>query len=76
MIANKLPSAIDWTIIPDEHMNIDSQLDDWEDIVEDDADIQGEVDKTAARHATLQTTILWVILIFLLFFFSLLSILL
>jgi hypothetical protein len=79
MIANKEPSAVDWTIIPDipdtsifdEYMNIDSQLDEWEDVVEDDVDtdMQDEMDKTAARHATLQTTIRCVILIFLHFFF-------
>ena len=82
MIANKSPSAIDWTIIPnnpdtptlDEYMNIDSELDEWEDVVEDDivTDMQDEMDKTAARHATLQTTILYVILIPY-FFFSLLK---
>jgi hypothetical protein len=58
MIANKSPSAIDWTIIPnipdasilDEYMNIDSQFDEWEDVVEDDAvtDMQDEIDKTVA----------------------------
>jgi hypothetical protein len=79
MIANKSPSDIDWTIIPnnpdtsnlDEYMNIDSQLDEWEDVVEDDVvtDMQDETDQTAARHTTLQTTILCVILIFLLFSF-------
>jgi len=68
MIANKSPSAIDWTIIPDipdtsilnEHMNINSQLDEWEDVIEDDGvtDTRDEMDKTTARHATLQSTIL------------------
>ena len=79
MIANKSPSAIDWTIVPDmpdtsilnEYMNIDLQLNEWKDVVEDDVvtDIQGEMDKTAARHATLQTTVLYVILIFLIYSF-------
>jgi len=80
MIANKSPSAIDWTIISDipdasilneyMNMNIDLQFDEWEDVVEDDAvtNMQDEIDKTAARHATLQTTILCIILIFLPFF--------
>ena len=86
MIANKSPSMIDWTIIPDipdasilnEYMNIDSQFDEWEDVIEDDAvtDMQDEIDKTVARHATLQTTILCVILIFLPFFSFLFLILL
>jgi len=79
MIANKSPSVIDWTIISnipnayilDEYMNIDLQYDEWKDVVEDDVvtDMQDEIDKTVARHATLQTTILYVILIFLPFFF-------
>ena len=52
-------SEIDWTIIPENRytpildkdmMNIDSQLDEWENVVEDDV-----VDNTATRHAALQT---------------------
>lgn len=80
MIANKSSSEIDWAIIPDnpdtpmldDYMNTDLQLDEWEDVVEDDVviNMQDEMDKTATRHATLQTTILCVILIFLTFFFS------
>jgi hypothetical protein len=79
MIANKSPSAIDWTIIPnmpdtsilDKYININLQLNEWEDVIEDDVvtDIQGEMDKTAAQHATLQTTILYIILIFLIYYF-------
>lgn len=73
IMANKSPSEIDWTIIPEnpdtpildeDMMNIDSQLDEWENVVEDDV-----VDNTAA-HASMQTTILCVILIFLHFFSS------
>jgi hypothetical protein len=56
MIANKSPSAIDWTIIPnipntsilDKYMNIDSQLDKWEDVVEDDVVIDMQDEMTAA----------------------------
>jgi hypothetical protein len=83
MIANKPPDIVDWTIIPDnadtfapdEYMDVDLQLDEWEDVVEEDLtiDIQDEVDrKMAARHTSLQTTITCVILIFLcnFFFFS------
>lgn len=79
IIANKPSSVIDWTIISDipdatilnEYMNINSQVDEWEDVIEDDGitDMQDEMDKTAVRDATLQTTILCVILIFLLFLF-------
>jgi hypothetical protein len=40
-MANKLPGAIDWTIIPDvsednnDYMDIDPPLDEWEDIIEE-----------------------------------------
>ena len=72
MIANKSPGVVDWTIIPDnpdtsfldEYMDIDLQLDEWEDVVEDDLtiDMQDGTDKkTAARHASLQTTITCVV---------------
>jgi len=61
MIANKSPSAIDWTIISDipntsildEYMNIDSQLNKWEDVVEDNVVIDMQDEMTAAQHATL-----------------------
>jgi hypothetical protein len=82
MIANKSPGVVDWTIIPnnpdasilDEYMDVDShsQLDEWEDIVEEDItiDMQGEMDnKTAVRHTSLQTMITCVIPIFLWFLF-------
>jgi len=64
MLANKSPGVVDWTVIPDnpdtsildEYMDIDSQLDEWEDIVEEDItiDMEGEMDKKmAARHSSL-----------------------
>jgi hypothetical protein len=75
MIANKTPGVIDWTVIPDnpdtsildEYMDVDSQLNEWEDVVEEDLAIgmQDETDKKmAARHASLQTTITCVVPIF------------
>ncbi len=80
MLANKSPGVVDWTVIPDnpdtsildEYMDIDSQLDEWEDIVEEDItiDMEGETDKKmAARHSSLQTTITCVVPTFLCFFF-------
>jgi hypothetical protein len=83
MIANKSPGVVDWTVIPDnldtsildEYMDIDSQQNEWEDVVEDDLtiDMQDGMDTTtAARHARLQTTITCVVPHFpaLFFFFS------
>ena len=78
MIAGKSLSEVDWTIIPDipntsildEYMNTVSQMDEWEDVVEDDLaiDVHDEMDKTAARQTILQTTIMCIILIFLCLF--------
>jgi len=78
MIAGKSLSEVDWTIIPDipntsildEYMNTVSQMDEWEDVVEDNLaiDVHDEMDKTAARQTTLQTTITCIILIFLCLF--------
>lgn len=84
MIANKSPDVVDWTIIPDnldtstfnEYMDIDLQLDEWEDVIEEDltTDMRDETDKKmAARLASLQTTITCVVSIFLHFFSSFLN---
>ena len=78
MIAGKSPSEVDWTIIPDipntsildEYMNTVSQMDEWEDVVEDNLaiNVHDEMDKIVVQQTTLQTTITCVILIFLCLF--------
>jgi hypothetical protein len=84
MIANKSPGVIDWTVIPDnldtsildEYMDIDSQQNEWKDVIEDDLtiDMQDGMDTTtAARHARLQTTIMCVVPHFPALFFSFLN---
>lgn len=84
MIANKSPDVVDWTIIPDnldtstfnKYMDIDLQLNEWEDVIEEDltTDMRDETDKKmAARLASLQTTITCVVSIFLHFFSSFLN---
>ena len=78
MIAGKSLSEVDWTIIPDipntsildEYMNTVSQMDEWEDVVEDNLaiNVHDEMDKIVVQQTTLQTTITCVILIFLCLF--------
>ena len=46
MVANREPGAIDWEIIPEapvynDSMDIDSNLDEWEDIFEENMDPKG-----------------------------------
>jgi hypothetical protein len=74
IIASKSPSKVDWAIIPDipeasilnKYMNINSQMDEWEDVIENDVviNMQDKMDKTAAQQTTLQTTIMCVIFSF------------
>jgi len=53
IMANKSPSAIDWTIIPDvsnvygDQMNMDPHLDEWEDVTEEEL-VAGEGHKQMA----------------------------
>ncbi len=78
MIAGKSLSEVDWTIIPDipdtsildKYMNTVSQMDEWEDVVEDNLaiNVHDEMDKIVVQQTTLQTTITCVILIFLCLF--------
>jgi len=63
MIANQEPDTIDWEIVPDasypnDPMDVDSHLDDWEDIVEEDLGAEGQtVGQRVTQHARLQAII-------------------
>jgi len=59
MIANKLPSVINWAIIPDasihdNHMDMDPWMCQWEDVTEEDLGAEGQDEmpgQRAVRHA-------------------------
>jgi hypothetical protein len=63
MIANQTPGEIDWEVIPensihDDPMDIDSRLDEWEDVFEEDLGADGQtVSQKVMRHAGLQNII-------------------
>jgi hypothetical protein len=60
MIANQEPDTIDWEIVPDassydDPMGIESHLDGWEDLFEEDLDAEGQRgDQSVTQHARLQ----------------------
>ena len=70
MITNQEPDTIDWEIVPntsypDDLMNVDSHLDDWEDIVEEDLGAEGQmVGQRVMQHARLQAIITCVLTFF------------
>ncbi len=70
MITNQEPDTIDWEIVPntsypDDLMDVDSHLDDWEDIVEEDLGAEGQmVGQRVMQHARLQAIITCVLTFF------------
>ena len=70
MIANQEPDTIDWEIVPnasypDDPMDVDSHLDDWEDVVEEDLGAEGQtVGQRVTQHARMQAIITCVLSFF------------
>jgi hypothetical protein len=69
MAGNKSPGPIDWAIVPDiptscDQMDIDSPLDEWEDIIEDDLGAEGHeaFGQMAARYTRMQSIITCVVI--------------
>ncbi len=63
MIANQTPGKINWEVIPensfyDNPMDIDPQLDEWEDVFEEELGADGQtVGQNVMQHAELQSII-------------------
>jgi hypothetical protein len=63
MIANKAPGQINWEVIPEnsiynDAMDVDPQLDEWEDVFEEDLGAEGQTaSQKAMWHAELQSII-------------------
>ena len=70
MIANQEPDTIDWEIVPDasypdDPMDVDSHLDDWEDVFEEDLGAEGQtVGQRVTQYARLQAIITCVLSFF------------
>jgi hypothetical protein len=70
MIANHEPDTIDWEIVPDtsypdDLMDVDSHLDDWDDVVEEDLGAEGQtVGQRVTQYARLQAIITCILSIF------------
>jgi len=70
MTANQEPDTIDWEIVPDasypdDPMDVDSHLDDWEDVFEGDLGAEGQtVGQRVTQHARLQAIITCVLSFF------------
>ncbi len=70
MITNQELDTIDWEIVPDasypnDPMDVDSHLDDWEDIVEEDLGAEGQtVGQRVTQHARLQAIIMCILTFF------------
>lgn len=71
MAANQVPGEIDFAIVPDvsmydDSMNVDPHLEEWEDVVEEDLDAEGQtVGQMMMQRARLQTIITCVFISFL-----------
>jgi len=70
MITNQELDTIDWEIVPDasypnDPIDVDSHLDDWEDIVEEDLGAEGQtVGQRVTQHARLQAIIMCILTFF------------
>ena len=69
MIANQAPGELDWEVIPEnsiygDPMDVDPQLDEWEDVFEEDLGAEGQtVGQKTMRHAELQSIITCVVIL-------------
>jgi hypothetical protein len=70
MTANQEPDTIDWEVVPDashpdDPMDVDSHLDDWEDVFEEDLGAEGQtVGQGETQNARLRAIITCVLSVF------------